>query len=204
MKSIPNRNWNRPGTSRFQTGLFQFWFKLGHKTFGGGAIDEYRQYSRVLTIPEIQWLAYNQVFSENELTEEDWFDWEDIPLLPAPNASDSSTTAFDTDGEDGNSDEVMATSSEGESDEHEGEVVSGSGVEGGMDEGTDDDEDGEQETEDDEELDDEEEGGWGWSDGGREEHDAQQDVEEEDAYEADDEQDEENYDQEEEEIVEDM
>ena len=51
------------------------WFKLGHRTFDGGAIDEYRQYSRVLTIPEIHWLAYNHVSREKELTEEDWFDW---------------------------------------------------------------------------------------------------------------------------------
>ncbi|MEO1261185.1 MAG: DUF1553 domain-containing protein [Bacteroidota bacterium] len=45
------------------------WFKMGHSTFQGGAIDEFRQYSRVLTLPEIQTLA------QKNISEEGWFDY---------------------------------------------------------------------------------------------------------------------------------
>ena len=45
------------------------WYKIGHSTFQGGAIDEFRQYSRVLTLPEIQTLA------DKEVTEEGWLDY---------------------------------------------------------------------------------------------------------------------------------
>ena len=45
------------------------WFKIGHSTMQGGALDEFRQYDRVLTLPEIQTLA------QKEVTEEGWFDY---------------------------------------------------------------------------------------------------------------------------------
>lgn len=44
------------------------WYKMGHSSFQGGAIDEFRQYKRVLTLPEIQTLAKQKV------TEESWFE----------------------------------------------------------------------------------------------------------------------------------
>ena len=45
------------------------WFKIGHTTFQGGSIDEFRQYNRVLTLPEVQTLA------RKNLSEEGWFDY---------------------------------------------------------------------------------------------------------------------------------
>ena len=45
------------------------WFKIGHTTFQGGAIDDFRTYNRVLTRPEIRTLA------KQEVTEADWFDY---------------------------------------------------------------------------------------------------------------------------------
>lgn len=45
------------------------WFKIGHSTFQGGAIDEFRQYGRVLTLPEIQTLA------KKDISENGWFDY---------------------------------------------------------------------------------------------------------------------------------
>lgn len=45
------------------------WFKLGHDTFEGGAIDDYRQYNRVLSQAEIQTLA------NKEVSEEAWRDF---------------------------------------------------------------------------------------------------------------------------------
>lgn len=47
----------------------QAWFSVGHYSLEGGALDEFRQYNRVLTLPEVQQLA-NQ-----EVTEEGWFDY---------------------------------------------------------------------------------------------------------------------------------
>ena len=45
------------------------WFKIGHYSLQGGAIDEFRQYDRVLTLPEIQKL------SGQSITENGWFDY---------------------------------------------------------------------------------------------------------------------------------
>ena len=47
----------------------QAWFKIGHTSFEGGAIDEYRQYQRVLSMPEVQTLA------QLSPTEDGWFDF---------------------------------------------------------------------------------------------------------------------------------
>ena len=47
----------------------QAWFSIGHYSMEGGALDEFRQYNRVLTLPEIQTLA-NQA-----ITEEGWLDY---------------------------------------------------------------------------------------------------------------------------------
>ena len=45
------------------------WFTLGHYSLQGGALDEFRQYSRVLTLPEIQTLANQNV------SEDGWFEY---------------------------------------------------------------------------------------------------------------------------------
>ena len=47
----------------------QAWFTIGHSSLEGGALDEFRQYDRVLTLPEIQVLAKQQNSGE------DWFDY---------------------------------------------------------------------------------------------------------------------------------
>lgn len=44
------------------------WFTIGHYSMEGGALDEFRQYSRVLSTPEVQTLA------KQEISEEGWFD----------------------------------------------------------------------------------------------------------------------------------
>ncbi len=45
------------------------WFTIGHSSLQGGALDEFRQYNRVLTLPEIQTLA------NKKITENGWFDY---------------------------------------------------------------------------------------------------------------------------------
>ncbi|MEM9720636.1 MAG: DUF1553 domain-containing protein [Bacteroidota bacterium] len=47
----------------------QAWFTIGHSSFQGGALDEFRQYSRVLTLPEVSILA------GKDLPEEGWLDF---------------------------------------------------------------------------------------------------------------------------------
>ncbi len=52
-------------TKKLDTGS---WFTIGHYSFEGGALDEFRQYDRVLTRPEVQTLA------GRDIAQEGWFD----------------------------------------------------------------------------------------------------------------------------------
>lgn len=45
------------------------WYKIGHDSFQGGQLDDFRQYRRVLTVPEIRTLARQEIRSE------DWLDY---------------------------------------------------------------------------------------------------------------------------------